>query len=561
MPRKRKAATAKEPKPSTETETKQEESKENAPNNNDIKKAVSEEVSKPVSRPPPPPPPPDVSTECKFTAERMYEYQWPPDGTGEFYLLRHQVCQFLETENLDEKYSGFEKHIVSDEEKLYLKEKAVISNEHQELAAYKTEDICQLMIDEFPSKYQEYIKAAHMKERQRLIKKTEDEKKALETRKVANYIKRALKDVAEFNAQLAQQRREERCSYFDMQTQIIHVPLNKTARLPKQCTKPSLYPVALLPGQFQEYFKGYNSEELKNFPLGTVMEMPKPPMPPAPYVPPQKQDSEESDGISLPESTADESDAESSDEEIEEPPTKKTPGKYKPPKRPNALCGICLKGAESNKKGSPEDLIHCSQCDNSGHPSCLDMNIQLVAVIQTYPWQCMECKTCIICRDPFDEDKMLFCDECDRGYHSFCVGLKQIPVGRWTCDMCGMCASCLRRSPGEGSASRWKHEYTKPRDGAEAQFLQTLCSACSRLFRSGNFCPVCLKVYRNDESDLPMVCCDMCDRWVHTDCDGINEKEYAQLAKTKSKYSCVLCRGEREERMDSFHRKNRNKNS
>lgn len=98
----RKAATAKEPKPSTETETKQEESKENAPNNNDIKKAVSEEVSKPVPRPPPP----DVSTESKFTAERMYEYQWPPDGTGEFYLLRHQVCQFLETENLEEKYSG-----------------------------------------------------------------------------------------------------------------------------------------------------------------------------------------------------------------------------------------------------------------------------------------------------------------------------------------------------------------------------------------------------------------------------------------------------------------------
>ena len=44
--------------------------------------------------------------------------------------------------------------------------------------------------------------------------------KALETRKVANYIKRAIKDVAEFNAQLAQQRREERCSYFDMQTQV-----------------------------------------------------------------------------------------------------------------------------------------------------------------------------------------------------------------------------------------------------------------------------------------------------------------------------------------------------
>ena len=38
----------------------------------------------------------------------------------------------------------------------------------------------------------------------------------------------------------------------------------------------------------------------------------------------------------------------------------------------------------------------------------------------------------------------------------------------------------------------------------------------SRLFRAGNFCPVCLKVYRSDEKDLPMVCCDSCDRWIHT---------------------------------------------
>lgn len=43
----------------------------------------------------------------------------------------------------------------------------------------------------------------------------------------------------------------------------------------------------------------------------------------------------------------------------------------------------------------------------TGHPTCLDMNTQLVAVIQTYPWQCMECKTCIICRDPFDEVEIL----------------------------------------------------------------------------------------------------------------------------------------------------------
>ena len=30
----------------------------------------------------------------------------------------------------------------------------------------------------------------------------------------------------------------------------------------------------------------------------------------------------------------------------------------------------------------------------------------------------------------------MFCDHCDRGYHTFCVGLKEIPAGRWECPSC-----------------------------------------------------------------------------------------------------------------------------
>lgn len=30
----------------------------------------------------------------------------------------------------------------------------------------------------------------------------------------------------------------------------------------------------------------------------------------------------------------------------------------------------------------------------------------------------------------------MFCDHCDRGYHTFCVGLKSIPEGRWECPTC-----------------------------------------------------------------------------------------------------------------------------
>lgn len=29
---------------------------------------------------------------------------------------------------------------------------------------------------------------------------------------------------------------------------------------------------------------------------------------------------------------------------------------------------------------------------------------------------------------------MLFCDRCDRGYHTYCVGLKAPPSGSWICN-------------------------------------------------------------------------------------------------------------------------------
>ena len=39
--------------------------------------------------------------------------------------------------------------------------------------------------------------------------------------------------------------------------QEIHYPKGKNKPLPKECTNPGAYPVALIPGQFQEYYKKY----------------------------------------------------------------------------------------------------------------------------------------------------------------------------------------------------------------------------------------------------------------------------------------------------------------
>lgn len=55
---------------------------------------------------------------------------------------------------------------------------------------------------------------------------------------------------------------------------------------------------------------------------------------------------------------------------------------FQPKVIPNAICGICLKGKESNKKGKAEALIHCSQCDNSGkYPYAL------TGFLREYLWQ------------------------------------------------------------------------------------------------------------------------------------------------------------------------------
>lgn len=63
------------------------------------------------------------------------------------------------------------------------------------------------------------------------------------------------------------------------------------------------------------------------------------------------------------------------------------------------------------------------------HPSCIEMPPRMAIRVQDYDWQCTECKHCSKCRQMQHEDKMLFCDQCDRGYHIYCIGLKGVPEG------------------------------------------------------------------------------------------------------------------------------------
>ncbi|KAF9048534.1 hypothetical protein BJ165DRAFT_1343036, partial [Panaeolus papilionaceus] len=63
---------------------------------------------------------------------------------------------------------------------------------------------------------------------------------------------------------------------------------------------------------------------------------------------------------------------------------------------------------------------------------CLKLD-NLADVVRSYPWKCTECKSCEICNRKGDDEAMVFCDSCDRGWHLYCMNpaLKDPPEGEW----------------------------------------------------------------------------------------------------------------------------------
>ncbi|XP_060553474.1 zinc finger protein DPF3-like isoform X2 [Ruditapes philippinarum] len=102
-------------------------------------------------------------------------------------------------------------------------------------------------------------------------------------------------------------------------------------------------------------------------------------------------------------------------------------------------CDFCLGDADENKKtGTAEELVSCSDCGRSGHPTCLQFTTNMTISVKKYPWQCIECKSCGLCGTSENDEQLLFCDDCDRGYHMYCLNppLQEAPEGNWSCHLC-----------------------------------------------------------------------------------------------------------------------------
>lgn len=116
-----------------------------------------------------------------------------------------------------------------------------------------------------------------------------------------------------------------------------------------------------------------------------------------------------------------------------------TRNKRKQEPQSSKYCDFCLGGADENRKtGQPEELVSCADCGRSGHPSCLQFTDIMTMNVKKYKWQCIECKSCHLCGTSDNDDQLLFCDDCDRGYHMYCLDppMEEPPEGSWICDLC-----------------------------------------------------------------------------------------------------------------------------
>ncbi|EDW66393.2 uncharacterized protein Dvir_GJ15575 [Drosophila virilis] len=115
--------------------------------------------------------------------------------------------------------------------------------------------------------------------------------------------------------------------------------------------------------------------------------------------------------------------------------------------RLSSNCGVCQRTQHRNARNMPEAFIRCYSCRRRVHPSCIEMPHRMVGRVRNYNWQCADCKCCIKCGSSQQPGKMLYCEQCDRGYHIYCLGVKTVPEGRWSCERCSICMRCGATRP------------------------------------------------------------------------------------------------------------------
>uniref|UniRef100_A0A9J2PP88 PHD-type domain-containing protein n=2 Tax=Ascaris TaxID=6251 RepID=A0A9J2PP88_ASCLU len=400
------------------------------------------------------------TTHMHIEPSHIIEYEWPVKS-GERFFIQEQIAELLDVKSFKRKYPDLSRHTVEMNEREHLLANyklASVINEHQMhgLTALRAIEVHELMAADYPAIYSEYQRAAADKVK---LQMAEQQKQLdaikFDTKKLEELRKNAVQSAAEYNAEMNSIKKIERRHFWDIQTSIIQSPKNRWRRLTSEATRPGPYPVALISGQFHQHYKKFSPEELRRLPLGTILDYeyllpPKRGTSPPPVIVHDEELlsplSNEADQDTLP-----------TLQSAEDSQTGATGDDSKTQSGNENRCSIC--GVTNSAQ-----MLSCATCSTKVHPDCAGLPERVVNVALNYMWSCIECKKCTVCEKPDNEDAMMFCDRCDRGYHTFCVGLSAPPTGTWVCtnfcadqtiqSKCNKCSGTTRKEMGSRKSSR-----------------------------------------------------------------------------------------------------------
>lgn len=123
------------------------------------------------------------------------------------------------------------------------------------MTAICSSEVLDVMCSDFPEQYEEYRK--QMRERQ--VKEHSKKQKELSAaanaeRNRIDLAEMAVQSALSWNATLNKSRKDSRKASLDLQTFTIHVPQKKSVKIDPN-RKISYYPVALIPGQYTDYYR------------------------------------------------------------------------------------------------------------------------------------------------------------------------------------------------------------------------------------------------------------------------------------------------------------------